>query len=154
MRLSLPRERFDDRRRLLARLDDVRREVDRSGTMQGADRFQQQAFDVITRGVAEAFDLSQGRPATRREVRHQQAVPPEGRRKWYDMRRSSNLLGKQMLLARRLCEAGCGFVTVSDCGWDMHANGNSPKNMANLPRSRARSIMPSPPFSKTFASAG
>ena len=49
------------------------------------------------------------------------------------MRRSSNLLGKQMLLARRLCEAGCGFVTVSDCGWDMHANGNSPKNMANLP---------------------
>ncbi len=49
------------------------------------------------------------------------------------MRRSTNLLGKQLLLARRLCEAGCGFVTVSDCGWDMHANGNSPKNMANLP---------------------
>jgi uncharacterized protein (DUF1501 family) len=37
-----------------------------------------------------------------------------------------------MLLARRLCEAGCGFVTVSDCGWDMHANGNSPKNMDGL----------------------
>ena len=30
-----------------------------------------------------------------------------------------------MLLARRLCEAGCGFVTVSDCGWDMHGNSNS-----------------------------
>ena len=38
-----------------------------------------------------------------------------------------------MLLARRLCEAGCGFVTVSDCGWDMHANDNSPSNMAGLP---------------------
>jgi uncharacterized protein (DUF1501 family) len=37
-----------------------------------------------------------------------------------------------MLLARRLCEAGCGFVTVSDCGWDYHANGNSPKNMAGI----------------------
>ena len=37
-----------------------------------------------------------------------------------------------MLLARRLCEAGCGFVTVSDCGWDMHANNNSPKNMAGM----------------------
>ena len=37
-----------------------------------------------------------------------------------------------MLLARRLCEAGCGFVTVSDCGWDMHANGNSPRNMAGI----------------------
>jgi uncharacterized protein (DUF1501 family) len=35
-------------------------------------------------------------------------------------------------MARRLCEAGCGFVTVSDCGWDMHANENSPRNMAGL----------------------
>jgi uncharacterized protein (DUF1501 family) len=25
-----------------------------------------------------------------------------------------------MLAARRLCEAGCGFVTVSYGGWDMH----------------------------------
>src|SRR3954447_25032420 len=49
------------------------------------------------------------------------------------MKRSTNLLGKQMLLARRLVEAGAGFVTVSDCGWDMHANGNSPKQMASLP---------------------
>ena len=48
------------------------------------------------------------------------------------MKRATNLLGKQMLLARRLCEAGCGFVTVSDCGWDMHANGNSPKKMAGM----------------------
>src|SRR5437868_11654025 len=53
--------------------------------------------------------------------------------KWYDMKRASNLVGKQMLLARRLCEAGCGFVTVSDCGWDMHANNNSPRNMTLLP---------------------
>src|SRR5437868_5964307 len=52
--------------------------------------------------------------------------------KWYDMKRASNLVGKQMLLARRLCEAGCGFVTVSDCGWDYHANGNSPKRMAGI----------------------
>ena len=29
-------------------------------------------------------------------------------------------LGKQMLLARRLCESGCGFITVSSPGWDMH----------------------------------
>ena len=48
------------------------------------------------------------------------------------MRRSSNLLGKQMLLARRLVEAGCGFVTVADAGWDMHANNNSPKNMEGI----------------------
>lgn len=132
MRLSLPRERFDDRRRLLARLDDMRREVDHSGTMQGADRFQQQAFDVITRGVAQAFDLSKEDPRTLAKYDTSKLFRLKDVTKWYDMRRSSNLLGKQMLLARRLCEAGCGFVTVSDCGWDMHANGNSPKNMANL----------------------
>jgi uncharacterized protein (DUF1501 family) len=29
-------------------------------------------------------------------------------------------LGEQLLLARRLCEAGVGFVTVNHSGWDMH----------------------------------
>ena len=37
-----------------------------------------------------------------------------------------SILGKQMLLARRLVEAGCGFVTVQIAGWDMHADGNNP----------------------------
>ena len=32
-------------------------------------------------------------------------------------------LGKQMLMARRLVEAGCGFVTVCCGGWDMHGGG-------------------------------
>ena len=31
-----------------------------------------------------------------------------------------------MLVARRLCESGCGFVTVHSAGWDMHADGNNP----------------------------
>jgi hypothetical protein len=31
-----------------------------------------------------------------------------------------------MLLARRLVEAGAGFVTVQNSGWDMHADGNNP----------------------------
>jgi hypothetical protein len=133
MQLRLPAERFSDRRRLLAGLDDLRREVDRTGAVESADQFQQQAFDVITRGVAGAFDLSREDPATVARYDTSQLFRRDDITKWYDMRRSSNLLGKQLLLARRLCEAGCGFVTVSDCGWDMHANGNSPKQMANLP---------------------
>ena len=52
--------------------------------------------------------------------------------RWGDMRRTTNLLGLQMLMARKLCESGCSFVTVSDCGWDYHANNNSPKGMAGL----------------------
>ncbi|MCA9218784.1 MAG: DUF1501 domain-containing protein, partial [Planctomycetales bacterium] len=31
-------------------------------------------------------------------------------------------LGERLLTARRLCEAGCGFVTVEYGGWDMHGN--------------------------------
>ncbi|HTU20894.1 MAG TPA: DUF1501 domain-containing protein [Gemmataceae bacterium] len=132
-KMTLPPERFDDRRRLLAELDTLRRQVDRTGVMEGVDRYQQQAFDVITRGVGQAFDLTKEDPRTIARYDTSKLFRREDITKWYDMRRSSNLLGKQMLLARRLVEAGCGFVTVSDCGWDMHANGNSPKKMANLP---------------------
>ena len=133
LQLSIPPQRLEDRRRLLGELDNARRRVDASGTMEGLDRFQQQAFEVITRGAAEAFDLSKEDPKTIEKYDTSKLFRREDITKYYDMRRSSNLLGKQLLLARRLCEAGCGFVTVSDCGWDMHANGNSPKNMANLP---------------------
>ena len=37
-----------------------------------------------------------------------------------------SMLGHKMLMARRLCEAGAGFVTVHSAGWDMHADGNNP----------------------------
>jgi hypothetical protein len=132
LKLSIPADRFADRRRLLASFDTLRRQIDRSGAMDSADRFEQQAFDVVTRGVAAAFDLSKEDPRTLARYDTSKLFRLEDVTKWYDMRRATNLLGKQLLLARRLCEAGCGFVTVSDCGWDMHANGNSPKKMTAL----------------------
>ena len=133
LKLNVSARRLDDRRELLSKFDALRRELDTSGVMDGVDRFNQQAFDVVSRGVAQAFDLSKEDPATIARYDTSKLFRLEDVTKWYDMRRASNLLGKQMLLARRLCEAGAGFVTVSDCGWDMHANGNSPKKMANLP---------------------
>jgi len=131
MELKLPRERFGDRRNLLASLDRLKREAD-AGGLRGVDRYQQQAFEIITGGVADAFDLSKENPRTiaRYDTTHlfdQKVVS-----RWHDMKRASNLLGKQMLLARRLCEAGCGFVTVSDCGWDHHSNNNSPKGLGGF----------------------
>ena len=36
------------------------------------------------------------------------------------MARYGKGIGEQLLRARRLCEAGCGFVTLSYTGWDMH----------------------------------
>ncbi|MBY0227848.1 MAG: DUF1501 domain-containing protein [Gemmataceae bacterium] len=133
LKLRVPAERLEDRKGLLAKFDTLRRDLDKSGAMDGADRFAQQAFDVVSRGVASAFDLSKEDARTVEKYDTSKLFPMEQLTKWYDMRRGSNLLGKQMLLARRLVEAGAGFVTVSDCGWDMHANGNSPKKMANLP---------------------
>ena len=68
-----PAERLDDRRELLGRLDQRPPQADRSGAAgPGADKYQQQAFDVITRGVAEAFDLSKEDPRTvaRYDTRH------------------------------------------------------------------------------------
>jgi len=132
MEMKIAPERLADRRSLLSGLDRLRRNVDATGIMDGADKFQQQAFEVITRGAAEAFDLSKEDPRTVARYDTTGIFKSADINRWYDMSRSTNLLGHQMLLARRLCERGCGFVTVSDCGWDMHANNNSPKGMTNI----------------------
>ncbi len=132
MELKLPSARFEDRRILLSHLDRIRRQVDATGMLAGLDKYQQQAFDVIVGGVADAFDLSKEDPQTIARYDTSHLFSNEEVQRWGDMRRSSNLLGKQLLLARRLCEAGCGFVTVSDCGWDMHSNGNSPKHLGGM----------------------
>ena len=132
MALAVAPDRFGDRRTLLQRLDRLRRSSDTNGSISGLDTYQQQAFEMITRGVAEAFDLSKEDARTVEQYDTSKLFRMEELTRWYDMKRASNLLGRQMLLARRLCEAGCGFVTVSDCGWDYHANGNSPKQMAGI----------------------
>ena len=132
MELRLPRERFDDRRGLLASLDKLKRFAHEGGGLAGVDRFQQQVFDVITDGVADAFDLSKEDPRTIARYDTSKLFDLSEVTRWGDMKRASNLLGKQMLMARRLCEAGCGFVTVSDCGWDHHSNSNSPKGLGGF----------------------
>jgi uncharacterized protein (DUF1501 family) len=132
LELRMSAERLTDRRQLLAGLDQLRRRTDKSRLLEGASKFQQQAFDVIARGVAEAFQLSKEDPRTIERYDTSKLFNAAETQAYYDMRRSSNQLGRQMLLARRLCEAGCGFVTVSDCGWDMHANRNSPRFMAGI----------------------
>lgn len=132
MLLKLPAERLDDRRNLLGNLDQLHRRLDASAALLGVEKYQQQAFEVITRGVASAFDLTKEDSATLARYDTTHLFNNSEVQRWGDMKRSTNLLGKQMLLARRLCEAGCGFVTVSDCGWDMHSNGNSPKHLGGM----------------------
>jgi len=132
MQLRMPAERLEDRRSLLRQVDNIRRSLDSQGQLAGTDQFQRQAFDVIFRGVADAFDVSQEDPKTIARYDTSHCFANEDIQRYGDMRRATNLLGRQMLMARRLVENGCRFITVSDCGWDMHANNNSPKGMAGI----------------------
>ncbi|MCH8924327.1 MAG: DUF1501 domain-containing protein [Planctomycetes bacterium] len=124
MKLRLSEKRLGDRRSLLGKLDSIRRDIDTGGRLDGADKFQQQAVDVILGGVSKAFDLSQEDPKTiERYDTGKWAIPPKLQKKKKNVPRQSPIaLGHQMLLARRLVEAGCGFVTVTSAGWDMHGN--------------------------------
>jgi hypothetical protein len=100
MELAVSDERLHDRRELLEGLDRLKRRADHEGLIEGLSHFEQQAFDLVLGNAAKAFD-------TKLEEPH--VVEHYGKG-----------LGEQMLRARRLCEAGCGFVTISYGGWDMH----------------------------------
>lgn len=132
LELRLPRERLADRRALLEQIDTFRRQADRTGVFENADAYDRQAYDLLLRGVSQAFDLSREDPRVIGRYDTSGLFDLAHVTQWGDMRRSSNLLGKQMLLARRLVEHGCGFVTVMDAGWDMHSNGNSPRNLFGM----------------------
>ena len=111
MNLHVTMAHLADRRGLLHSFDNVNRDIDRSGPHAGLDSFETQAFDLLQSRAREAFDVTREEPRTR------------------DMYGAGNL-GKQMLMARRLCEAGVGFVTIHFGGWDMH--GQVTQGMSNL----------------------
>lgn len=125
MQLQLPERRLGDRRALLGQLDRLKRRVERTGVLDSADTFQQQAFDVLMGGVSDAFDLS-SEPASvvERYDTSRFDIPSRLYKKKNKnlLKQSPLTLGRQMLMARRLVEAGCRFVTVTSAGWDMHGN--------------------------------
>lgn len=142
MTLRIPGERFLERQALLRRFDSLRRDLERVPSLAGAADLREQAFGVLERGISEAFDLSREDPRTiaRYDTSHlfdmaDFHVGGKSYRNKMNQSRITNLLGRQMLLARRLCEAGCAFVTVVDAGWDLHGdvnNPNTPDGMAIL----------------------
>jgi hypothetical protein len=107
MNLAVDMNRLGDRRQMLKGLDRLNRQVDRSGLMDGLDAFEGQAFSLILGKSKQAFDLTREDPRTRDRFAS-----------------VGHALGEQLLTARRLCEAGCGFVTLNYAnsyqGWDMH----------------------------------
>jgi len=107
-------ERLRSRRSLLGELDSLRSSVDNSGSMEGMDKFGQQAVELLTGSRArDAFDINK-EPAAIRE------------------RYGPHLWCQQALLARRLVEAGVGFVTLdlshhtASGTWDNHGDNIPP----------------------------
>jgi hypothetical protein len=130
LKLNLPQERLNDRRALLSALDQWKRRTDASGLVEGLGAFQQQALDTLSHGVSDAFDLSHEDPKLIERYDTAPSVPKERISKiWNNFQHYADhaaTLGKLLLLARRLCERGCGFVTVTTSFvWDMHADVNN-----------------------------
>ncbi len=101
---NLTVDRLQDRKSLLQHFDQLRRDADSSGALEAMDRFDQQAFEMVTGDAArKAFDINSADPRLRDRY---------GRHTW----------GQSTLLAKRLVEAGTTFVTVHFGGWDHHWN--------------------------------
>ncbi len=106
--LDLPKDltidRLEDRRHLLKYFDNLRQRTEATGAFEAMDRFDEQAFDMVTGPLArKAFDINLEDPRLRDRY---------GRNTW----------GQSTLLARRLVEAGSTFVTCHFGGWDSHWN--------------------------------
>ncbi len=130
LELRIPIERLDDRRLLLSELDRHRFARERELIDRAADPLREQAFSTLLGGVAGAFDLSKESKATIERYDTAPLVRPNQiSRAWRNYDHyvdNAKALGKLLLLARRLCEAGCGLVTVTTSFvWDMHADVNN-----------------------------
>ena len=96
-------ERSLKRQRALRAVNDFERDVDAvSREVRSLDTFYEKAYNLMTsREAKQAFDISQEDDALREE---------------YGM----TSLGQCCLLARRLVEAGCRFVSIENGHWDTH----------------------------------
>ena len=106
-------DRLQDRKALLGQLDNLRREIDQSGSMTGMDAFSQRALDVLTSSrLLDALDLSKEDPKI--VARYGDGKPYQYQ---YDGAPTCN---DHLLLARRLIEAGVRVVSLSYGRWDSH----------------------------------
>ena len=108
MPTGLSMERVHDRRRLTRHFDKLRAGLDLNGSMEALDVYNQQAADMVMgRRAQQAFDIN---------------LEPQRIRDRY----GKHLWSQQVLLARRLVEAGVSFVTLdlsyhtASGTWDNH----------------------------------
>lgn len=130
LRINLPRERLDDRMQLLKTLDGVRWSIEDTLRGEATDNSRKLALLALLGGLADALDLSKEDAKT--VARYDTApliAPDKIDKKWKNFKNYTDnvkTLGKLLCLARRMCERGAGFVTVTtNFVWDMHADVNN-----------------------------
>ncbi len=109
-------DRVESRRQLVAGLDHLRREIDRSGQIDAMDAFDRQAWEIVTGPRArQAFDLDSEPAAVRERYGFPDPYTPR-------MRAGGDRPSwpQRLLLARRLVQAGVRIVTVDCRWWDTH----------------------------------
>lgn len=126
-RLTL--ERLQRRRSMIRDLDRFARTVPETSLISSRDQFTDQAYDLLTSTAAQAAFQIDAETSDTRD------------------RYGRSSVGQSCLLARRLVEAGVGFVTVNDqgtgpLGWDTHQQ-NFPtlKNQLAPPLDQALSAL-------------
>ena len=103
-----------DRKKLLAGFDSLKAAADHQGTLKAADAATARAFDVLTSSkLVEALDISRESQKTRE--RYGDGKPYKFQ---YD---GAPTVNEQLLMARRLVEAGARVVTLSYGRWDAHS---------------------------------
>ncbi|WP_299465278.1 DUF1501 domain-containing protein [uncultured Gimesia sp.] len=111
---SVNAARLDDRKTLLASLDNMRRQAEVVEDMQGIDAYTKQAFGILTSSrLAQALDLSQEDPKLRDRY-------GRGSNKPAGYGDAGPLLNDYFLMARRLVEVGVRCVTLAYGRWDWH----------------------------------
>jgi hypothetical protein len=99
---GLTLDRLEDRRTLVKHFDVTRKDLDGLAETKAMDRYSTEAYEFVSGpATRRAFDINKEDPKLRDRY---------GRHNW----------GQSTLLARRLAEAGCTFVTVHFGGWDHH----------------------------------
>ena len=107
------RDHFQSRRDLLRRFDSLRRHADDANLL-GMDEIYDRAFSVLTSSqLVDALDVSKESEATRELY---------GKGSSKHLGDGAPLWNEQLLMARRLVEAGVRVVTVAYGFWDTHGN--------------------------------
>jgi hypothetical protein len=123
-------ERVGDRRTLLGQFDHIRRDVDGSGQLEALDRFDRQAWEILTSPRArDAFDLDREPKDIRERYGFLPAFDPKAAN-----RCGAPAWSQRLLLARRLVEAGVRLVTVDLRWWDTHVKNFESLRLGFLPR--------------------